>query len=70
VEKTMNQPTKRSDDDPARHGGNLMDEADIGSGGKTPGELETDEHIKTIPPLPPESERGKPERQHKPPGRQ
>jgi hypothetical protein len=64
----MNQPDKSGGGDPARHGGHLMDEADIGSGGKTPGELETDEHIKTIPPLPPESERGKPGQPSPPPG--
>lgn len=31
----------------------LSDEADIGSGEKTPGQLETEEMIKQIPPLPP-----------------
>lgn len=62
----MNQPGKSSASDPARQGGNLMDEADIGSGGKTPGELETDEHIKTIPPLPRDKERGKPEQPPRP----
>jgi hypothetical protein len=30
----------------------LMDEADIGSGEKTPGQLETENMIKEIPPLP------------------
>ena len=34
------------------HGGHLLDEADIGSGEKTPGEIETEEDIKSIPPLP------------------
>jgi hypothetical protein len=39
---------------PARpeQGGQLLDEADIGSGEKTPGERETDEQIRQIPPLP------------------
>lgn len=30
----------------------LLDEADIGSGEKTPGHLETEEMIRQIPPLP------------------
>ncbi|MBB3118466.1 hypothetical protein [Pseudoduganella violacea] len=35
------------------HGrGHLMDEPDIGSGEKTPGELETEEHIRQIRPQP------------------
>lgn len=32
-----------------QNGGHLMDEPDIGSGGKTPAERETDEQIKQIP---------------------
>jgi len=31
----------------------LLDEADIGSGEKTPGQKETEEIIRQIPPLPP-----------------
>lgn len=31
----------------------LLDEADIGSGEKTPGQKETEEFIRKIPPLPP-----------------
>ncbi|WP_426107887.1 hypothetical protein [Massilia sp. TSP1-1-2] len=31
----------------------LSDEADIGSGEKTPGQLETEQMIREIPPLPP-----------------
>jgi hypothetical protein len=31
----------------------LLDEADIGSGEKTPGQKETEEFIRQIPPLPP-----------------
>ena len=34
------------------------EEADIGSGEKSPGQIETEEHIRQIPPLPPED--GKP----------
>jgi hypothetical protein len=42
----MTHPTRE------QSGGHLMDEPDIGSGGKTPAEQETDEHIKQIPPVP------------------
>lgn len=35
-----------------QNGGHLMDEPDIGSGGKTPAERETDEQIKQIPAQP------------------
>ena len=35
----------------------LVDEADIGSGEKTPGQLETEAMIRDIPPLPPHDER-------------
>jgi hypothetical protein len=38
-------------DDPAK-APPMTDEADIGSGEKTPGELETEQQIKAIPPLP------------------
>lgn len=44
----MNQDTKN---DP-RTTRPLMDEADIGSGEKTPGQKETEEMIRQIPPLP------------------
>jgi len=37
--------------DPAEKGGALLHEGDIGSGEKTPAELETEEMIKEIPPL-------------------
>lgn len=37
--------------DPAEKGGAILYEPDIGSGEKTPGELETEEMIKEIPPL-------------------
>ncbi|MES2315879.1 MAG: hypothetical protein V4631_00150 [Pseudomonadota bacterium] len=35
----------------------LTDEADIGSGEKTPGQLETEQMIREIPALPPQDER-------------
>jgi hypothetical protein len=37
--------------DPAEKGGAILHEPDIGSGEKTPAELETEEMIKEIPPL-------------------
>ncbi|MCC2956271.1 hypothetical protein LK542_11655 [Massilia sp. IC2-477] len=47
----MNDPTLKPD--PAAKGPNVYHEADIGSGEKSPGELETEEMIREIPPLPP-----------------
>ncbi|MCA1856492.1 hypothetical protein LE190_11250 [Massilia oculi] len=47
----MNDPTRKPD--PAAKGGHVFHEADIGSGEKSPGELETEEMIREIPPLPP-----------------
>ena len=49
--------------DPANKGGAILHEDDIGSGEKTPGEKETEEMIKEIPPLQPGSARdnGKPD---------
>lgn len=44
----MEQPAT-SQPEKGRH---FMEEADIGSGEKTPGEQETDEQIRQIPPLP------------------
>ncbi|MCE3261853.1 MAG: hypothetical protein K0R43_932 [Pseudoduganella sp.] len=44
----MEQPIKSQPE----KGQHLMDEADIGSGEKTPGEQETEEQIRKIPPLP------------------
>lgn len=44
----MEQPVKSQPE----KGQHLMDEPDIGSGEKTPGELETEEQIRKIPPLP------------------
>lgn len=46
----MNQPQPV---DPAAKGNPILDEADIGSGEKTPAQHETDEMIRQIPPLPP-----------------
>lgn len=46
----MNDPTRKPD--PAAKGPNVYYEADIGSGEKSPGELETEEMIREIPPLP------------------
>jgi hypothetical protein len=43
--------------DPAASGRPFMDEGDIGSGEKTPGQQETEEMIRQIPPLQPGSER-------------
>ena len=45
----MNDPTKA---DPANSRSGIFDEADIGSGEKTPGQHETEEMIRQIPPLP------------------
>jgi hypothetical protein len=39
--------------DPANKGRPLLEEADIGSGEKTPAQMETEEMIRQIPPLPP-----------------
>lgn len=46
----MNDPTRKPD--PAAKGPNVYYEADIGSGEKSPGELDTEEMIREIPPLP------------------
>lgn len=46
----MNDPTRKVD--PAAQGRALYDEADIGSGEKSPGQHETEEMIRQIPPLP------------------
>jgi hypothetical protein len=46
----MNDPTRNVD--PASKGPNVYHEADIGSGEKSPGELETEQMIREIPPLP------------------
>ncbi|MBQ5947946.1 hypothetical protein [Massilia sp. ST3] len=46
----MNDPTKA---DPPNSRRGIFDEADIGSGEKSPGQHETEEMIREIPPLPP-----------------
>jgi hypothetical protein len=45
----MNHPKHH---DPANKARPFMEEADIGSGEKNPGQLETEEMIREIPPLP------------------
>lgn len=42
----------------------LLDEADIGSGEKTPAQKETEEIIRQIPPLPPSGTPAKPKAPH------
>ena len=56
----MNQPAKTHRDEHAAEAGHMLDEADIGSGERSPGQKETDEAIKSIPPLPHDGEPGKP----------
>lgn len=46
----MNDPNTKPDPTNARRG--MFDEADIGSGEKSPGQHETEEMIREIPPLP------------------
>lgn len=60
----MNHPTRQVD--PAAKGPNVYHEADIGSGEKSPGELETEEMIREIPPLPPSGGQGSAGSQDKP----
>lgn len=47
----MNDPTPNVD--PKNKGRTMYEEADIGSGERSPGQHETDEMIRGIPPLPP-----------------
>jgi hypothetical protein len=49
--------------DPGHKGRPFMEEADIGSGEKTPAQIETEELIRQIPPLPPSGQAGGGERQ-------
>lgn len=56
----MNQPAKTHRDEHAAEGGHMLDEADIGSGERSPGQKETDEAIKSIPPLPHDNAQDKP----------
>jgi hypothetical protein len=60
----MNHPTRQVD--PAAKGSNVLHESDIGSGEKSPGELETEEMIRGIPPLPPSGGKGSSGSQDKP----
>jgi hypothetical protein len=55
-EHTMNNRNRQTD--PAAKGPNVLHEADIGSGEKSPGELETEAMIREIPPLPPSGKPG------------
>lgn len=50
----MNDPTPNVD--PKNKGRTMYEEADIGSGERSPGQHETDELIRGIPPLPPSGE--------------
>jgi hypothetical protein len=52
----MNEPTPNVD--PKNKGRTMYDEADIGSGEKSPGQHETDEMIRGIPALPPSNGQG------------
>lgn len=55
----MTQPQQKPD--PAHKGRPFLEEADIGSGEKSPGQHETDEMIREIPPLPPAGQREQPQ---------
>jgi hypothetical protein len=50
-ELIMNHPLPKPD--PGAKGRPILEEADIGSGEKTPAQIETEELIRQIPPLPP-----------------
>ena len=56
----MNQPKQTNRDEHAAGGDHMLNEADIGSGERTPAQKETDEEIKSIPKLPEDGEHGKP----------
>ena len=56
----MNHPLQHPD--PGAKGRPILEEADIGSGEKPPSQIETEEMIREIPPLPPSGKpAGKPE---------
>lgn len=59
----MTQPQQQPD--PAQKGRPFMEEADIGSGEKGPGQHETEEMIRQIPPLPPAEQREQPPQERK-----
>jgi hypothetical protein len=52
----MSHPQQKPD--PAQKVRPFLEEADIGSGEKTPAQMETEEMIRQIPPLPPHGQRG------------
>jgi hypothetical protein len=52
----MNQSKQKLD--PGHQGRPFLEEADIGSGEKTPAQMETEEMIRQIPPLPPKGQPG------------
>lgn len=52
----MNHPQRKTD--PAEKVRPFLEEADIGSGEKTPAQVETEEMIRQIPPLPPSGTAG------------
>jgi hypothetical protein len=54
----MNHP--RHKPDPGAQGRPILEEADIGSGEKTPAQIETEELIRQIPPLPPAGQQAEP----------
>jgi hypothetical protein len=54
LEHDMADPNHKTD--PGARGRPFMEECDIGSGEKTPAQLETEEMIRQIPPLPPKSQ--------------
>ena len=56
----MNQPNKPNQNDDAAGGDHMLNEADIGSGERTPAQKETDEEIKSIPKLPEDGQQSKP----------
>ncbi len=58
----MNQTSGRPSPERGRH---LWDEPDIGSGEKSPGQKETEEIIRQIPPLPERQQRDQPEPRNK-----
>jgi hypothetical protein len=67
-ERIMNQPKQQTD--PAVKGNAILDEADIGSGEKTPAQRETEEMIRQIPPLPAAGQQQPGQNQDQAPNRQ
>ena len=52
MNNTMSNPAGNTTGNDAKTSKPMTDEADIGSGEKTPGQKETEEMIRQIPPLP------------------